>query len=796
MDSLIKEKSWSKEAEQEILNEWISGKPFAFDRKSPKKVYSIDTPPPYINTPVHIGHATTYTLMDMFARFRRMAGYNVLFPLGLDKNGLPIEMAAEKKFNVKLKDMEREKFIELCRKVLEEAGAVSISSFQRLGISFNSWDIGTGLGEIYETDSSDYRTLTQSTFIDLWNKGLIYEDERLNNYCPGCKTTLADSELERKEVRTFLNFVRFRVKETGEDIIIATTRPELLCTAALVIYNPSDKRFKHLNGKTAVVPVFGIEVAITEDEEANPEFGSGLVFMSASAGDQDAIRFLRKRNIKPIMAVGPDGIMTGIAGPIKGLHTKKAREAIISILREQGFLDKQVEFTHSVPICERSKDEIEFVAMPELYVKQVEFKDKMRELAKKLKFYDESSRQIMIDWIDSVSIDWPISRRRYYATEIPLWYCKSCSNIIVPEKGKYYRPWKENPPIKKCGRCGGSEFRGEERVLDTWFDSSNSPLYILQYSRDDLFFGKNMPCSVRPQGKEIIRTWLYYTILKCYLLTGNLIFNEAWINYHIIDDKGHKMSKSKGNVIDPHVILERYGAEPFRLWCAMEGNLEKSDFRCSFERIDGAGKTIIKLWNVSRFISMFPSSPKPVKLQEIDAWILEEINSLVKYSSERYMQYDFHNPSARVRNFLWETFASHYMELVKNRAYNQDGSFTEEEQASAFYALHHCLETILKIWSPVVPFVTYSVYRQLRGKDIHKEEFPKAENKKESRFTAEDLIGLNSAIWKAKKDRGLSLKAEIAEATIPMKFQGIEKDLVVAHSIKMLKWGDEIEVVF
>ena len=263
--------------------------------------------------------------MDMFARYRRMSGYNVLFPLGLDKNGLPIEMAAEKKFGIKLNNTPREQFIGMCRKVLEEAGAVSVNSFQRLGISFNSWKLGSGVGEIYETDSSDYRALTQGTFIDLWNKGLIYEDERLNNYCPGCKTTLADSELERKEVSTFLNFVKFRIKETQEEVTIATTRPELLWTASMVIFNPGDKRFNHLNGKTAIVPIVRREVPIVEDEEANPEFGSGIVFMSSSAGDQDAIRFLRKRNIRPEMAVGPDGLMLAIAGPLEGLPTKKAR---------------------------------------------------------------------------------------------------------------------------------------------------------------------------------------------------------------------------------------------------------------------------------------------------------------------------------------------------------------------------------------------------------------------------------------------------------------------------------------
>ncbi|MBI2134306.1 valine--tRNA ligase [Candidatus Woesearchaeota archaeon] len=783
---------WSKESEKEILDEWLSSDRFAI-KMDGRPFYSIDTPPPYINTPIHIGHATTYTIMDMFARFKRMSGFNVLFPLGLDKNGLPIEMAAEKRFNVKLKDVDRESFIGMCRKVLEEAGAVSLSSFKRLGIGFNSWKIGTGLGEIYETDSEDYRALTQATFIDLWEKGLIYEDERLNNYCPGCKTTLADSEVERKEVEAFLNYVRFKLKDTGEDVVIATTRPELLCTAAMVIYNPSDQRYKHLNGKTAVVPVFNIELKIVEDEEANPEFGTGLVFMSASAGDQDAIRFLRKRNIKPVMAVGPEGLMLDIAGPLKGLPTRKAREQMISILREGGFIERQEEFQHSVPICERSKDEIEFIAMPEYYVSQVKLKKKMLSLAKKVDFYDESSRQILVDWINSISIDWPISRRRYYATEIPLWHCTSCGRSFVPPKGRYYRPWMEKAPVSECG-CGSTTFRGEERVLDTWFDSSNSPLYILRYSKDDSFFEKHSPCTLRPQGKEIVRTWLYYTLLKSYLLTGKPIFRESWIHFHVVDEKGKKMSKSKGNVVNPQEILDRFGAEPFRLWCAMEGNLEKGDFRCSFERIEGAGKTIVKLWNVAKFISMFPVWEKPEKILDLDAWILNEMNEIVIESRKRYDAYDFHNPSARIRHFLWETFASHYIELVKNRAYNRDAKFTEEEQRSACYALHCCLDVILKLWAPVIPFITFRIFKELRGKDIHFEDFPVACKKARIGFSSEDLAELNRQIWKSKKEKGLSLRAEVKKATIPKKFRAIGKDLVFTHNIIGLSWGPDIQV--
>ncbi|MBI2145093.1 class I tRNA ligase family protein, partial [Candidatus Woesearchaeota archaeon] len=463
---------------------------------------------------------------------------------------------------------------------------------------------------------------------------------------------------------------------------------------------------------------------------------------------------------------------------------------------EGGFMEKKEQITHAVPICDRSGDEIEFISMKEFYVKQVEFKEKMLKIAKEVKFYDETSRQMLTDWINSVSIDWPISRRRYYATEIPLWYCKKCNEAVVPEKGRYYQPWKEPAPIKSCKKCSGKEFVGEERVLDTWFDSSNTPLYILKYNRDAAFFTKNFPCTLRPQGKDIIRTWLYYTLLKGYLLTGKAVFADAWINYYIVDEHGKKMSKRKGNVVDPHDILEKYGAEPFRLWAAVEGNITTTDFRCSFERIDGAGKTIVKLWNAARFASMFDEANAKAKLLPLDEWIRHEANEVVKEAADGYEKYDFHSPAQKAKHFLWETFASHYLELVKNRAYNTDDKFSKEEQNAAISTLRYCIEKLLLVMAPIIPMVTYKLYHELYGKDVHFENFPAVEKYELPGFTAAELEELDRAIWKQHTEKGLSLKAEINEATIPEKFKLVEKDLMAGHNIAKISYGSELKLTF
>jgi len=791
MEPKLKGNRWEKEFEEEIRQAWRKNRVFAFNPESRKPIFSIDTPPPYVNFPIHMGHAATYTIMDFIARFKRMCDYSVLFPLGLDRNGLPIEVATEKKFGISIKDTPREKFIWMCKKLLEESSLESLESFYKLGHSYNSWNPGDKPGDMYYTDSYAYRALTQSTFIDLWKKGMIYTDKRVNNYCPKCQTTLADAEIEYKDLPGEFVYMKWRIKETNETVVIGTTRPELLCTCGMVVYNPKDERYKHLKGKTAILPLYGKEIPIKAHPYAKKETGTGLMMM-CSFGDYTDVRFFREMNIEPVFAINTDGSMNKNAGFLNGMKIEEARKAIIQKLEQEGLVTKREKTVHRAPICERSKTPIEFIAMDEYYLKQLELKGELtKNVVNKSKFYAPKSRQLILDWMDSLTMDWAVSRRRYYATEIPLWYCK-CGEVIVPPKGKYYRPWKEKPPVK-CPKCGGKEFRGEDRVFDTWFDSSISPLYILGYGRESLFFQKAYPCSLRPQGKEIVRTWLYYTLLRCYQLTRKPAFENIWIHFHILDEKGIKMSKSLGNVIDPKDVIEKFGAEPFRAWCALEGNITTSDLKCSFERIEGGLKFLTKLWNVARFISMFEPVPeKDISLNDLDKLILSETSKMIAYSRKQFENFDFHKPCTRMKNFIWEVFASNYIELVKNRAYNQAGLFSKEEQNAAIYTLHKVLDNILLVMHPVLPFITHRIYRDMRGREIESEKFPVPWKLSKVPFSVQELLELNGEIWKAKKDKGLSLKTEIKEATLPSKFKPIEKDLMVSHSIKSINWGSKL----
>lgn len=770
----ITENRWNPDLEKKIRESWDKEKTFAFKINTKKKTFTIDTPPPYPSgRPWHIGAAAHYSQIDMIARTARMMGFEVFFPIGIDRNGLPVELYTEKKYGINIHETPREKFIELCTHALDDLEAEMIQIMKVMGLSGD-------FENYYRTDSKEYRTLTQSTFIELWDKGLIYEDTRPNNYCVKCGTTIADAEIEYEELPTELIHVKFKLKGTGEDIIIATTRPELLCSCAAVIFNPNDKRYKNLVGKHAIVPVFNKEVKILPNPYAKEDFGSGLV-MVCSYGDYSDVRLFRELKLEEIIAVTPEGKMGENAGKYAGLSVKEARKKIIEDLENSGLIQKKEKIMHRTPLCYRSKTPIEIIPMKEYYLKQLDFIPELLAIAKKIKFFPERHRQILVDWVNSLTIDWPVSRRRYYGTEIPIWYCKNCKKTCLPEPGKYYQPWKDNPPFKKCPHCKSEKgFEGETRTFDTWMDSSVSPLFISRYKKDDEFFKKTFPSSIRPQAKDIIRTWLHYTILRCYQLTKKPAFDGAWIMGYGVDEKGERMSKSKGNVVDPIPILEKYGGDIFRFWNASEASLG-SDFRYSNDRIEGSSKFLTKLWNISRFISMFPELKK-TELTATDKWILSELNELTKKCIEGYENFDFFIPANAIREFTWNLFASHYLEMAKPRAYGQ--GFNEKEQEAAWYTLHLVLKTLLKLFAPIAPFITDYTWRELYGKEsIHLELLPKPEWE----FGLEKFTGqiteFNTNIWKMKKDKGLSLKTEV-KIEVPKELKVFEKDLVMMHNIK------------
>ena len=770
MDPKISEKAWNPELEKQILKQWEEDKIYDFTPQEDN--FTIDTPPPYPSgRPWHIGAAAHYSQIDMIARTARMAGKNVYFPIGIDRNGLPVELYTEKKHKIRMRETDRNEFLNLCRSALDDLEAEMLLIMKSLGISGD-------FANYYRTDSEEYRTLTQSTFIDLWNKGQIYLANRPNNYDWVSGTTIADAEIIYQDLATKLVYMKFKIKDTDKEIIIASTRPELLCACRTIIVNPKDERYAQYIGKKIIVPITNKEVELRTHHSAQEEFGSGAV-MVCSYGDQNDVALFRELELEEIVAIGLDGRMTEVAGDYTGLKPKQARTKIIEDLEAKGLQDKVEEINHRTPVSERSKIPIEIIPMEEYYLKQKESIDKMRKLGEEVTFHPKMHKQILMNWLDSINIDWPISRRRYYGTEIPIWYCKKCSEPHVPEPGKYYKPWNEKCPISNCVKCDSTEFVGEERTFDTWMDSSVSPLFVSKFNKDEDFFNKVYPASIRPQAKDIVRTWLYYTLLRCEQLTGKKPWTDAWIMGYGLDEKGMKMSKSKGNAIDPLPVIEKVGADTFRFWSASEIN-HGYDFRCNEQKIDSTKKFLSKLWNVSRFLSSFPvietGSPSAS-----DKWILVELDKLVIECKKGYEEYNFFIPAIAIREFTWNVFAAHYIEMVKARAYGIE--FSDEERDGAIFTLHKTLSTILKLLAPITPFITEHLWKELYSENsIHKQRQVEPENIENDDNITKEIAEFNSKVWNEKKSQSLSLKDSI-KIEVPEILKPFEKDLKSMHNL-------------
>jgi len=418
--------------------------------------------------------------------------------------------------------------------------------------------------------------------------------------------------------------------------------------------------------------------------------------------------------------------------------------------------------------------------MEEYYLKQKGSVEKMRELGAQIKFYPEMHRQILMNWLDSIKIDWPISRRRYYGTEIPIWYCKKCSEPYLPEPGKYYQPWYLECPAKKCPKCGFTEFVGEERTFDTWMDSSVSPLFITKFKKDEEFFKRTYPTAVRPQAKDIVRTWLYYTLLRCENLTGKKPWSEAWIMGYGLDEKGLKMSKSKGNALDPLPIIEKFGADTFRFWSASEVN-HGNDFRCSEQKIESTKKFLTKLWNVSRFLSSFPIV-ESADLTDTDKWIISELDKLEKDCKAGFDEYNFFIPAIAIREFTWNVFAAQYIEMAKARAYGI--GFSDAERDGAIYTLHKVLSTLLKLLAPITPYITDFLWQTLYSdKSIHTEQQAKEESNEDLTQHTQAISEFNSKVWNEKKEKGLHLPDSI-KIEVPKELEIFKKDLVAMHHLE------------
>ena len=814
----LPEKRWSIDLEKKIQEEHYADSEtyqqrYGFQPSSGKPLFVVDTPPPYPSGTWHIGAVAQYSMIDVIARSQRLLGKEVYFPWGVDRNGINIEFTVEKNTKRKMKTYDREEFLTLCRETIETFTQAMRKTAARVGLSCD-------FAAEYLTDAPDYRAVTQSIFIDLFKKGDIIEDLRPNIYDPVEGTTIADAEVERISRNTKLVDVKWQT-DTGEELIISTTRPEMICACGVVVVHPDDQRYQHLVGKKAILPmpVNGREtsVEIQTHPSVKSEFGSGIL-MVCSFGDQNDVAVFRELGLTPYQAIDLDGCMTNISADLSGLRVIEARKKATEMLEEAGMISQIEERSQEIPVSERGKNPVEIILLKEWYVRQTHIQDRMREHIDEIEFHPPRNRQFLLDWMDNISIDWPISRRRWYHTEIPIWYSEDEQFIVVPPSGTYVQPWKEHPPLesrvleRESREDIGSyeemknslgEIRGEEKVFDTWMDSSNSNLFVSGYLNHPEVFEKAFPTALRPQGKEIVRTWLYYTLLKSTLLLDKPGFQHVWIDGLGMDPWGRKMSKSLGNGIDADSVLEcgaggrtgswkvkgpsgsvslkanKIGSECFRLWKACEAQVG-DDFHINPEEIEAKYFGVLtKLFNVARFASQFdmpevePTSTFPVE----DRWIRSEFSATMKVVESSWQNLDIYTATQALKTFGTGILPSHWLEMAKTRLYDGD--------MHAAWTIHTILKDFLAAFSPVCPFFCHHISMTLYGESsVDVDQFP-AQGSVDEQLNnlTPDVEAFNSEVWKTKKEQGLSLNAEIEGVAVPDSLKEFNGTLTRMHKL-------------
>lgn len=704
-DAKSVEKKWQEFWEKEGI--------YRFDFNSNREIYSIDNPPRYASGALHLGHATHYTHIDFIARYKRMRGYNVFFPLCFDVNGMPIEVNVEKLNNIKMREMERHKFIQLCEEFANSKIDTMKMQFKILGESMDPTIY-------YQTDSPEYRRITQLTFLDAVEKGMVYRGMHPVNWCPRCSTAIAESEIVYVNTQTDLYYIKFDVE--NKYVTIATTRPELIPACLFIAFNPRDERYKDLENRKARIPIFNREVPIIADESIDMEFGTGIE-MVCSIGDRNDLKLIKKHGFEIIQSIDDQGRMTDIAGEFSGLYTLDARKEILKRLEEEKRLVKVEKIEHNVGTCWRCGTPLEIVNKEQWFIKTVELKDRILQIANELKWYPEFMKKRLEDWVNGLEWDWVVSRQRYFATPIPAWICPDghvvyASKEDLLKRNSHVDPTVENPPVDKCPICG-KPLKGVEEVFDTWVDSSISPLFNTYFYRDNNLFKKLYPMSLRPQAHDIIRTWAFYSIIRCDIATGNKPWNDIFIDGHILAEDGRPMHASWGNVVDPLKIIEEFGTDPFRYFAATCTLGEDTPFR-KRELVHGK-KLLNKLWNVANFVEMNIKGKSEIYPEDsMDLWILSEFSETLENVTLFMDQYRYDRAIRELDEFFWHVFADHYIELIKYRVSKNLGTQ---------YTLYNVFLGIIKMYAPFMPHITEEIYHRLFSKyegkiSIHLETWP------------------------------------------------------------------------
>ncbi len=750
-----------------LKNRWFEEKIYSHSH-NPGPLYSIDTPPPTVSGTLHIGHVFSYTQTDVIARYKRMDGYSVFYPMGFDDNGLPTERFVENSRGIKAYMMARSEFIAICLEETHKAEKGFQDLWQQLGLSVD-WQY------CYSTISDRVRKLSQESFIDLYNKGFIYRSHEPALYCTFCRTSVAQAELDDKEVPSFFNDIVFK-DAAGNDLIIGTTRPELLSSCVALLFNPNDERYQHLKNTYVTTPFFNKQVPVYEDESVSIDKGTGLV-MCCTFGDKMDVEWYKKFALPYVQSIGLDGKFLSDTGILAGLNVHDARAKMIEALKNENLLIRQQPIIHAVSIHERCKKEIEFLALAQWFINVLDYKKEFLALADQIAWYPSFMKVRYINWVENLNWNWCISRQRFFGISFPVWHCNDCKNIILADIQQLPLDPQETAYNGKCPSCNSNNITPDTDVMDTWNTSSITP-YICK----DLFANQTgspfantlqefMPMSMRPQAHDIIRTWAFYTIVKSWMHEGKAPWSNIVVSGHVLSTQKEKISKSQGNSpMDPVNLLKNYAADAIRYWTSAGTLGYDSPF--SEQQLKNGQRLITKLWNAFRFtashIQSINSQEAPASLGAVNEWILHEATTVFAQYKKALDMHEFGHALSCIEKFFWQDFCDNYIELIKNQLFNPQEYAADQVKATQ-WTLYHIGLQILQWYAPYVPFITEAIYQELyvtknMQQSLHQTRFADIQQKVDYAASAkimERVIHIVDQIRKLKSEHKISLKVPI-----------------------------------
>ena len=684
-----------QEVEGKIYQSWMDAGCFKAAPNPDKKPFCIVMPPPNVTGQLHMGHAMDATLQDILIRYKRMQGYEALWMPGTDHAGIATQIKVEEELRknegLTRYDLGREKFLERVWDWKRQYGGRIVQQQKKLGASCD-WDRAR-----FTMDEGCSRAVREA-FCELYDKGLIYKGSRIINWCPHCLTALSDAEVEYQDKPGHLWYIRYPLADGSGDLVVATTRPETMMGDTGVAVNPEDERFKDLVGKTCILPIMNREIPIVADEYVELGFGTGAVKMTPAHDPNDFEVGLR-HNLEVIRCIDDDGKINENGGPYNGMDRYECRKAIVKDLEEQGYLIKTEDYSHNVGTCYRCHNDVEPLISAQWFVKMAPLaKEALRVVNDgEVQFIPERFTKTYTNWMENVH-DWCISRQLWWGHQIPAWTCADCGHITVD---------RADPTC--CAKCGSKNITREEDVLDTWFSSALWPFSTLGWPDKTPELDYFYPTSVLVTGYDIIFFWVARMIFSGCEQMGKYPFEKVLIHGLVRDDKGRKMSKSLGNGIDPLEMAEKYGADALR-FNLITGNSPGNDMRFYVEKCEAMRNFANKIWNASRFVMMnltIDQVELPEKLELEDKWVLSKLNTLIREVTENMDAYELGVASAKVYDFIWDTYCDWYIELTKDRMRSAD---TAE---NAQNVLCYVLIQVLRLLHPFMPFITEEIYQAL-----------------------------------------------------------------------------------